>query len=85
MIHLDLDAVTPLLLEALPRLAAQQRWAGVHEQSIAAVTARWWEVVCTDDDVARGAGLLTSAATTAKRYGSRRLTRAIRLTRGVAS
>ena len=52
MIDLDLDAVTPLLLEALPRHLAQQRWAGVHEQSIAAVTARWWEVVCTDDDVA---------------------------------
>ena len=48
---IDLDAVTPLLLEALPRHLAMQRWAGVQEQSITAVTARWWEIVCDDDEV----------------------------------
>lgn len=58
---MDVDAVAPALLAALPAHLAQQRWAGVQEETVGAVTARWWEVLLEEDDVALLWGLVDVA------------------------
>ena len=55
---IDLEAVSPRLVDLLPAHIAQQRWAGAQDRPISGVVPRWLEVVCEDDDVALLWGLV---------------------------
>jgi maltokinase len=55
---IDLDAVTPLLVELLPAHLAQQRWAGAQDRAVSSVVPQWLEVVHEEADVALLWGLV---------------------------
>ncbi|HEY9557786.1 MAG TPA: hypothetical protein VIR58_13700 [Acidimicrobiales bacterium] len=47
---IDLATIPDLLVEHLPEHLPRQRWSGAHDRTVSAVSVRWHEVVCEDDE-----------------------------------